>query len=85
MKAKGKSLFSYCCLQAVFLLIFFIFYSVCNNHIQFRCLYVTFTSIKLLIYNFILVIFRSFGSVTPSYNIALMGNSDSLYELSPGT
>jgi hypothetical protein len=33
----------------------------------------------------LLAIFRSLGNVTPNYNIAFMGNSDSLYELSPGT
>jgi hypothetical protein len=38
---------------------------------------------KLLISNFPLVISPSFGNVTPNYNIALVGNSDSLYELSP--
>jgi hypothetical protein len=31
------------------------------------------------------VIFLSFGNITSNYNIALMGNSDSLYDLSPGT
>jgi hypothetical protein len=31
------------------------------------------------------VTFRSFLNVTPNYNIELMGNNDSLYDLSPGT
>jgi hypothetical protein len=35
---------------------------------------------KWLIPNF-LTIFRSFGNVTSNYNIALVGNSDSLYEM----
>jgi hypothetical protein len=33
----------------------------------------------------IFAIFRSFGNITPNYNTALMGKSDSLYELSSGT
>jgi hypothetical protein len=42
------------------------------------------SSVKLLISNFF-VIFLSFGNVTPNYNVSLMGNRDSLYELSPRT
>jgi hypothetical protein len=40
-------------------------------------------AIKVLISNFIfLVILRSQENVIPSYNNVLMGNSDSLYEIS---
>jgi hypothetical protein len=68
----------------------------CASCERFCCIFIAYVQIKCvsvacmfhlpikLIYNF-LVIFRSFRNVTPNYNIALMGNSDSLYELSPGT
>jgi hypothetical protein len=56
-----------------------------NNLISFRRLYVPLHSTDLLISTF-----RSFGNIIPNYNIALKGNSGSLYEislyeLSPGT
>jgi hypothetical protein len=58
---------------------------ICNDLMCFRSLHVSCQTIKLLVYNFSLVIFLSFGNVTLNNNVALMGNSDSLYELSPGT
>jgi hypothetical protein len=36
-------------------------------------------------FNFFWAIFRTFGNITPNYNIALMESSASIYELSPGT
>jgi hypothetical protein len=64
------------------IIIFLYFYSICNNLICFRCLCVSFHAVKLLIFN-VLLIFRSLGNAAPNYNIALKGNSDSLYEISP--
>jgi hypothetical protein len=64
--------------------LFLYFYSICNNLIYFCFLYVSFQTIKLFIYN----IFRHFSVVRErnlNYNIALKGNSNSLYELCPGT
>jgi hypothetical protein len=56
-----------------------------NDLMCFRSLHVSCQTIKLLVYNFSFVIFLSFGNVTLNNNVALMGNSDSLYELSRGT
>jgi hypothetical protein len=51
-------------------------FCICINAIRVRCFCVSFRAIKRFVSNFCL--FRSFENVTPSYNIALMGNSDSL-------
>jgi hypothetical protein len=50
MKARKNGLFSHCCLQDVFQFKD-VFYSICNNLIRFRCLYISFPTVKLLISN----------------------------------